>query len=79
MRPGGGVFLNRVRETKESFSKKNAYLRRHRDLALRDPRRAIAQAMESITTDDAAGYYRHAGFNNVKVKERKKSAMVPGI
>ena len=47
----------------ESFSKKNAFLRRHRALALADPHLAVGQAFESITSADAAGYYRHAGYD----------------
>ena len=57
----------------ESFSKKNAFLVRHQELTMRDPRRALALALESITGDDAAGYYRHAGFNV------KSTVVIPGV
>ena len=57
----------------ESFSKKNAFLKRNRALAIEDPRRAISLALESITGDDVAGYYRHAGFNV------KTALRIPGV
>ena len=57
----------------ESFSKKNLFLQRNRELALRDPHRAISPALESITSDDAAGYYCHAGLNV------KSTMVIPGV
>ena len=57
----------------ESFSKKNAFLVRNRELALRDPHRALALALESITSADAAGYYRHAGLNVKSIE------VIPGV
>ena len=47
----------------ESFSKKNAFLLRNRELTRRDPHRALSLALESITSEDTAGHYRHAGLN----------------
>jgi transposase len=57
----------------ESFSKKNAYLVRHRALAIQDPRLALSRALDSISGDDAAGYYRHAGF------QVKTTCLIPGV
>ena len=57
----------------ESFSKKNAFLVRNRELAQRDPHRALSLALESITSKDTAGYYRHAGL------EIKSIEIIPGL
>jgi hypothetical protein len=63
----------------ESLSKKNAFLLRHRALAIADPPTAVSMALDSITGDDAAGYYRHAGFN-VKTTMIMPSILgLPGI
>jgi len=57
----------------ESFSKKNAFLVRNRELAQRDPHRALSLALESITSKDTAGYYRYVGL------EIKSIEIIPGL
>ena len=46
---------------------------RHRTLAMEHPERSLSLALGSITGDDAAGYYRHAGF------DVKTAVLVPGV
>jgi hypothetical protein len=45
-----------------AFSKVKAWLQRHRSLCARDPYLAMKTAMESVTAEDARGYFRKCGY-----------------
>jgi len=44
-----------------AFSKVKSWILRHREQCRQDPRRALHNAMFSITAEDAAGYFKHCG------------------
>ena len=58
--PAYANFLNPI---EEGFSKVKLHLQRHRDEVRANPKFALETALLSVNAKDAAGYYRHAGYN----------------
>ena len=54
-------YANNLNPIEEAFSKVKRFLQRHRELASQ-PKFAIALAFQSITAEDCAGYFHHAGY-----------------
>ena len=51
----------------KAFSKAVAWLRRHESVVALNPRAGLRRALYSVTSDDAAGYYRSCGIDVLEV------------
>ena len=52
-------FLNPI---EDAFTEVKAYIRRHYERAILEPLLVIEEALESVSAENAASYFRNAGY-----------------